>query len=187
MATTYRTRLTAEETFAHLSSLSENAPAVYCGTYGKYNDGNLYGAWVSIGSFDTYDEFMDFCLRLHADEEDPELMMQDYECYPNSWYCESGMSEDTFDRIKAFADLDEDRRDAYEAFLDHIDSNATIEDFEEHYQGKWNSPEDFAEDLYLQLYQIPEYLQGFIDWQAVWRNLDTGGDYTEVDGYIFSR
>jgi len=114
-------------------------------------------------------------------------MMQDFECYPASWYYEGGMSEETFDKIKAFAGLDETRRDAYEAYLDHINSEATIEEFEEHYQGKWDSPSDFAEDLYLQLYQIPEYLQGFIDWQAVWRNLDTGGDYTDCDGYIFSR
>lgn len=32
---------------------------------------------------------------------------------------------------------------------------------------------------------LPQWLQCCIDYSAVWRNLDTGGDYTEVDGHIF--
>jgi len=187
MATNFREPLTKEERQQHTAYLGDNEPAVYCGTYAKYNDGNLFGQWIAIDSFDTYEEFNEYCLRLHCTEEDPELMMQDYECYPQSWYYESGLSAETFERIKAYAGLDEDRRDAYEAYLDNLNSEATIEEFEEHYNGKWDSPADFAEDLYSQCYQIPDYLQGFIDWQAVWRNLDTGGDYAEYDGYIFSR
>ena len=34
--------------------------------------------------------------NLHADEENPELMNQDYECFPSAWYSESGIDEDTF-------------------------------------------------------------------------------------------
>ena len=54
-------------------------PAVYCGTYRKYNEGSIDGAWLDLASFKDYDEFMEVCRLLHRDEEDPELMFQDYE------------------------------------------------------------------------------------------------------------
>lgn len=57
-------------------------PAIYCGTYKKYNEGSLFGAWLDLRTFDSYEEFIDVCMQLHADEEDPELMFQDYQCFP---------------------------------------------------------------------------------------------------------
>lgn len=27
---------------------------VYCGTYAKYNDGNLFGKWIDLDDFDDY-------------------------------------------------------------------------------------------------------------------------------------
>lgn len=53
-------------------------PAIYCGTYKKYNEGSLFGAWLDLRTFDSYEEFIDVCKQLHAEEEDPELMFQDY-------------------------------------------------------------------------------------------------------------
>ena len=180
----YREPLTQEELNAHCATLN-GEPAVYCGTYGKYNNGDISGAWVEVASFADYEEFMEFCERLHADEEDVELMYQDFEGFPESWYSESCMGEETFDKIKEFAALDVDKQEAYEIYLDNYDSEATVEDFEECYQGHFDCPEDFAEQLYYELYEIPAHLEYFIDWKAVWRNLDTGGDYTELDGHIF--
>ena len=74
-------------------------------------------------------------------------MFQDYEHFPEQWYCEGCMGESTFDKIKEYAALSEERREAYEAYLSYWDEG-TLEDFEERYEGKYNSPEDFAEYLY---------------------------------------
>lgn len=51
-------------------------------TYGKYNDGSLCGLWIDLSSFNSYDDFIEFCQAIHADEEDQELMAQDYEGFP---------------------------------------------------------------------------------------------------------
>ena len=96
----------------YMNDEQDNHPAVYVGTYAKYNDGDLFGMWVDLVKCGDYDTFMEVCHNLHADEEDPELMYQDYECFPSAWYSESGIDEDTFDRIIEFADLDDDDRDA---------------------------------------------------------------------------
>ena len=183
----YREPLTKNEIREHAAHYENSNPAVYCGTYAKYNNGSLYGMWIDLSTFETYREFIEFCNRLHANEAEPELMFQDYEHYPEQWYCEGCMGESTFDKIKAYAELSEEKREAYEAYLTYWDEG-TLEDFEERYEGKYNSPEDFAEYLCEEcgyFKNLPQWLQCCIDYSAVWRNLDTGGDYTEVDGHIF--
>jgi len=143
--------------------------------------------WIDLTTFASYAEFMEFCNRLHANESDPELMFQDFENYPEEWYCEGCMGEDTFNKIKEYAQMGELKQGAYRAYLSNW-GDGTLEDFEERYEGGYDSPEDFAAQLCEEsgyFKNIPQWLQGCIDYSAVWRNLDTGGDYVEVDGYIF--
>ena len=84
--------------------------------------------------------------NLHADEEDPELMYQDYECFPSAWYSESCIDEDTFDRIMEYADMDDDDRDAFDEFSDAF-GNDCVASFKERYMGQWDSEKDFAEHI----------------------------------------
>ena len=173
----YREPLTKNEIREHAAHYENSNPAVYCGTYAKYNNGSLYGMWIDLSTFENYHDFMEFCNRLHANEAEPELMFQDYEHYPEQWYCEGCMGEATFDKIKEYANLSEERREAYEAYLSNWDEG-TLEDFEERYEGKYESPEDFAEYLCEEcgyFKNLPQWLQCCIDYSAVWRSLDTGG------------
>lgn len=159
-------------------------PAVYVGTYKKYNNGSLFGEWVDLTKFDTYADFMRYIRRLHKDELDPEFMMQDFEGYPESWYYESGMSEDTFNKIKEYwstFDGDDVKRQAYEAFAENWGDDATVEEFENRYYGTWDSEYDYVDDM------IESGVIDPIQWakkkgtwvydhDAIWRYLDTGGD-----------
>ena len=111
----YREPLTKNEIREHAAHYENSNPAVYCGTYAKYNNGSLYGMWIDLSTFENYHDFMEFCYRLHANESDPELMFQDYEHYPEQWYCEGCMGESTFDKIKAYAELSEISRSATRA------------------------------------------------------------------------
>ena len=93
-------------------------PAVFCCTYHKYNeDRPLAGMWLDLTTFSTYGDFIAACRWLHRDEADPEYMHLDYENMPDSFYSESGMSEDTFESIQEYAELDDDEREAYEAYI----------------------------------------------------------------------
>ena len=165
-----------------------NDPALYVGTYAKYNNGDLTGAWISLAKCSDYDEFMRVCHCLHRDEEDPELMCQDADNLPECWYCESGIDEETFDLIKAYADLDEDERRAYEAYLDlRCESDVTVEDFREHYCGEWHSEEEFTENLLDELGildEVPEHLRRFFDVSAYSDELFRY-DYDYIDNFVF--
>lgn len=188
MTTTFEP-LTKEEIRTHAAHFDHPTPAIYLGTYYKYNCGSLYGMWIDITTFDDYEDFCEFCNRLHHDESDPEFMVQDFENYPRSMYHESGLpTEEEFDRIQEFAALDDNEQEAFEIYLDNYDSKADIEDFRDHYEGKYDSGEDFAEYLCEEcgyFKSLPDWLQCCIDYAAVWRSLETGGDYSEYDGHIF--
>ena len=64
------------------TALSE--ASVYVGTYGKYNNGSLFGAWLDLSDYADKEEFYEACRELHKDEEDAEFMFQDYENIPEN-------------------------------------------------------------------------------------------------------
>jgi hypothetical protein len=79
----------------------KNVPAVYCGTYHKYNCGSIAGAWVRITDYANGEEVLKACAKLHKDEADPEFMFQDYENFPQWFYGETMNAKD-FDNILAW-------------------------------------------------------------------------------------
>lgn len=93
-----------EAVIRHEWKHQSDSPALYCGTYGKYNSGNFSGIWVDVSTFDDYEDFVNFCLAIHADEEDPEIMFQDGENIPDSLCCES-MGEEEFNQIAEYCEL----------------------------------------------------------------------------------
>ena len=159
--------------FERISGLHESygggrpdRPRIYVGTYAKYNNGSLDGAWVDLSEFGDYSDFVEHCERLHEDEDDPEFMVQDFEGFPNAWYRESGLpTEEEFDRIRDFYLMDDSRKDAYEAYVEHT-GNSDVDDFEEAYAGDFDSPSDFAANL------VDE-----IGWEGMGDSLETYFDY----------
>lgn len=136
----------------HKSDCSGN-PSIYCGTYGKYSgEKGICGLWIDLSSFNAYDDFIDFCKAIHADEEDPELMAQDYEGFPRQWYNEGFMSEDDFDNILEYSDMCD--KHGQEAVDDYMEFHDELDNFEEAYCGEWDSEEDFARHIVEECYDL---------------------------------
>lgn len=72
----------------------------YVGTYGKYNAGSLYGKWLDLSDYATYQDFLKACKELHKNESDPEFMIQDWENLPDGFPAQEWISEDEFNEIK---------------------------------------------------------------------------------------
>ena len=161
-------------------------PAVYCGTYGKYNNGSIDGAWLDLEAFDSYDEFLEICALLHDDEDDPEFMFQDYQGFPREWYDESGL-EESFDNIVEYCKLDEDDREVFDAYYEWS-GNADFAHFRDHFMGKFDTEEDFAEYLVSECYDLDNMmgdLSFYFDYERYARDLFMT-DYVFCDGYVFS-
>lgn len=92
--------------------------AVYCDTYGKYNAGSIDGAWMQLAKYQTNEEFLEACARLHKDEHDPEFMFQDMEYLPDEFYSESWIDPEVFLVLATVKPWDEEKQSAFAAFID---------------------------------------------------------------------
>lgn len=86
---------------------------IYVGTYAKYNEGSLFGKWMQLSDYSDLVEFYDACKELHKDEEDPELMFQDWEEIPEGLIGECWLSENFFDLRDAMDSLKDDQPEAF--------------------------------------------------------------------------
>lgn len=163
-----------------------DSPALYCGTYGKYNSGNLSGMWVDLSTFDDYEEFINFCKAIHADEEDPELMYQDYENMPGSLYHES-MGEEGFNKIAEYCELCDDYSvSAVDDFLEW-DSTEDLNNMHDAYVGVYDSREDFAREIVSDCYDIENIMGNlacYFDYEAFARDLFMGDYYFGSHGTV---
>ena len=171
----------------------DGSPAVYVGTYHKYNCGSLRGVWLDLTTFADYDEFLAVCRHIHRDEISPEFMAQDFTDFPSEFYTEGFMSEREFDVIQEFAKLDDDDKEAFEvyaaAFGSSRDDVSIFDNFREAYCGKWSSEEEYAEQLVedcCMLEGAPEFLKSYFNYAAFARDLFID-DYYFDSGFVFRR
>ncbi len=104
--------------------ISENIKdaAIYVGTYHKYNCGSLYGRWMKLADYADKEEFLQACYELHKDEEDCELMFQDWEYIPEGMCGESWVSEDVDD----YETIEELKDEAEDKFVGHYEDEEEI-------------------------------------------------------------
>ena len=162
-------------------------PKVYVGTYAKYNNGSSGGEWIDLTDFDTYDDFVDYCRELHSDEDDPEFMVTDYEGFPSAWYHESGLpTEEEFDKIMEFFELDDREQKAYAAFCELGYGDDSIDKFRECYFGKYTSDDDLGQEC-VEMGGIPDNADWYFDFESFGRDLmydyhEGDKDNTDADG-----
>ncbi len=179
---------TLESAVSLHKSNCNGSPSLYCGTYAKYNEGSICGLWIDVDSFDDYDEFIDFCKAIHADEDDPELMFQDYDAFPGEWYSESGLGEKSFENIKEYCRLSNlYSTEAVDAFICGVGED--LSRFEECYMGEYDSEEDYAQQLVEDCYDIDKImgkLSCYFDYAAFARDLFMC-DYFFDNNFVFCR
>ena len=176
--------LTKEELNLH-TGMTENNACVYVGTYNKYNCGNLDGAWVDLESFNDEEELMEFLYRLHADEAEPELMVQDYMNFPRRFYSES-MNEHDFAELYEWLNLDEEEREMCEEYWEEIDKSASVERITNSliYSGNSNDYFDELAEEELSMCNAPECLRNYFDYES-WRR-DCALDYNVTSNFVFT-
>lgn len=165
-------------------------PKLYVSTYVKYNNGSLKGAWLDLTEYPDRETFLEACKELHADESDPELMFQDFEGFPKCWYDESSAPPDI---LWEWLEMDEDEQTAFAIFAKDNHGEATVDDFREAYQGTYDTPIDFCEQLADDLGAVSPHNAHWIviDWEATW-NCNLRHDYwygqdSECNFHFFRR
>lgn len=148
---------------------------VYVGTYAKYNGGSIQGAWIDLEECGNIATFLEKCAELHSDESDPELMFQDFEGFPEAFYCESHIDPAVFDWIE----LGGDDRELLQVYQEKIDSSGDIDKAREAFNGKFDSESDWAEQYWDDcgmLSEVPQFARNYIDFESYARDARLGGD-----------
>jgi antirestriction protein len=168
--------------------------SVYVGTYKKYNEGSLAGAWMELADYESKDKFVEACKELHSDEEEPEFMYQDYNNIPDGMINENYIDPRIFGIIQCAKDMDDTEIEAFFTFLDMYfvdysyikDGEELVEKFRDKYAGKFDSEEAFA--TYMAEMKWPEELQTefgqYFDYEAYSRTLLTSGYRHQGDFYF---
>lgn len=152
---------------------------VYVGTYRKYNEGSLKGDWLDLTDYSSKEDFIEACLELHDDEQDPELMFQDWEDIPADFIGESHIDEKVWDWLE----LSEDEQKTVAIYMDEVDRNAPIQEALDCYEGEFDSEEDWAMDFWEHtgmLGEVPKYAQNYIDYEQFAKDAQMGGDMSFV-------
>lgn len=163
---------------------TDSIPRVYVGTFNKYNSGSIAGRWIDLDGHDS-ETFRKACLDLHSDEHDPEIMLQDFEGFPRSFYSESGLDP----KVWEWLSLDERQREIVAAYAEALGSHDfDLSDALDRFVGEYDSGADYAQQLAEDMgAEIPSWMT--VDWEATWENtLRHDFTSTHKDGslWIFS-
>lgn len=165
---------------------------IYVGTYKKYNEGNLFGKWLNLSDYSNYQELKEAIYTLHSDEEDPEFMFQDYECW--SFIAEFGLisesylSENIFEAVELIENCQYELS-VIEAYADCIGGTSEVKELiefvEESYSGSYDSDEEFTRTLLEECGDIPNELPCYvhIDWRSTARDIMM--DYSSSNNHYF--
>ena len=102
-------------------------------------------------------------------------------------FIENHSEEEFVDHYEEYNRLCENYdKNLVDEFIEDFDVS-TIENFEDMYQGQYNSGADFAEQIASDCGYISKDMPSwiYIDWQKTWDN-SLSYDYTEIDGHIFN-
>jgi antirestriction protein len=154
---------------------------IYVGTYGKYNDGSIKGAWLDLEDYSDKEDFLAACHELHKDESDPELMFQDFEGIPEGMVSESHIDAEVWEVLA----MPEEDRELLTLYRENCDRDATLEDAKDRYCGTYASEADWAEEFLEEsgaLKEVPKSLRYCIDFEKYAR--DSGMLFIDHNGEV---
>ena len=164
--------------------MSTTTPAIYVGTYHKYNCGSLFGKWFDLTDFDDKSDFMEACHDVHSNESDPELMFQDWEGIPEKFASESSVDWDFIEAYKRAVDDGKDQ--AFVAWVEYT-GECDYDQFEEAWCGEAASEEDYAYEFVQEhglLSELPESLHIYFDYAEYSRDMFLNG-LVFLNGHVF--
>lgn len=155
---------------------------IYVGTYNKYNNGSIAGAWLTLSDYNDAQDFLAACYTLHNDESDPEMMFQDFDDIHKNYQKECIDMQEVYYYVNACLS---DNKDVIDAGLD---CEIPLDSILDAYIGTYDSDSDFAYDMadqcgYLTL-EANAWPYNCIDWHKAARELMY--DNVESNGHYFN-
>ena len=163
-----------------MTNVSDSSPRIYVACLAAYNNGFLHGAWIDADQ-DT-DQIRDeiaVMLARSPVKDAEEYAIHDYEGFEGVSISEyAGI--DSVARMGAFiAEHGALGAGLLEQFSGDMDqAESTLEDC---YHGQFASLADYMEELTTESVTIAEALRYYVDWDAMARDAEMGGDLFTIE------
>ncbi len=157
-------------------------PRIYVACLASYNAGKLHGAWIDATDENQMLQGIADMLQASPEQGAEEWAIHDYDNFEGVRLSE----HEDLENVAKIATAIEDHEGAFiAAYSNHSDVDAALTDVQENYAGLYDSLEDFAYEFHNDcgdLQSVPERFRNYIDWEAIGRDLELGGDvYTVPD------
>lgn len=163
-----------------MTNLSDSSPRIYVACLAAYNNCYLHGVWIDADQdADAIRDEIAAMLARSPVEDAEEYAIHDYEGFEGISISEyAGI--DTVARMAAFiAEHGALGAGLLEQFGRDMDqTESTLEDC---YHGEFASLADYMEELTTESVTIPEPLRYYVDWQAMARDAEMGGDLFTIE------
>ena len=157
---------------------TENKPRIYCGTYGKYNNGSIFGKWFDLTDYNNLNELYDAFKKYHKNEYDPEFMFQDWENIPDKLISESWLHDDLYDYIE-FINNKNINSELFMKYWNNTYSSGqlseVIRNFENNYLGCYDSFRDYSDEMAdndLECSNAPQFCYSYFNYESYAHDLE---------------
>ena len=158
--------------------------AVWIGSLGAYNCGYLHGEWVDLDLIDTVEELQEAIDQILQDspvEDDEEWACMDHDL--------GGIAISEYEDLETVVNIAKGLREHESAFVAFYNCfcSTDLQEFEERYQGEYDTVEDYAEQFLEDtgaIASIPENLRDYFDYEKYSHDLEISGDINAeyIDG-----
>lgn len=156
-----------------------DTPAIYVACLASYNNGILYGQWISANqpANEVYEEIYAMLAKSPIAGAE-EFAIHDYEGFGSINLHEY----DSIDSIVEIADFIDKHGELGSTLLIDFSIEEAENLLQDHYLGGYESEVDFAKELFIECYehQIPNNLISYFDYKAFARDLFIN-DYYSID------
>ena len=167
-----------------MTATETTTPAVWIGSLHAYNCGSLVGEWTDASDLDQLQEVEARVLRRGGGEE---IALMDFEGFGDM------IGEYTqLDRVAEIAAAIEEHGEALVLYAARADFDGDddlaefIERFESAHAGSgFESLKDYAEGRFHELFEVPNALAPYIDYDAFENTLDSEGVWF-AEGHVFA-
>jgi antirestriction protein len=163
-----------------MTNVSDSTPRIYVACLAAYNNGYLHGAWIDADQdADQIKDEIAAILARSPIEDAEEYAIHDYEAFEGITISEyAGI--DTVARMAAFiAEHGTLGAGLLEQFGGEMDQAETA--LQDCYHGQFANLADYMEELITESVTIPEALRYYVDWTAMARDAEMGGDLFTIE------
>ncbi len=156
-------------------------PAIYIADLAAYNNGILHGVWIDAtqDSEDIWQAVREMLKATPLDEVAEEWAIHDYMNFGSVQISEYQGIESTHELAIFIEEHGELGGAVLETFQGDVEQATKA--LEENYAGEYETLADFARELTEDTTEVPESLAFYIDYEAMGRDMELGGDVFTIE------